>query len=56
MDYELNLFNVYFKDEDTGEIDYMRFRAEDEDAAREKFQVRYPHAEITEIEDCGAAY
>lgn len=54
MDYELNLFNVYYKDEDTGEIDYLRFRAEDEDHAREKFQVRYPFAIVTDIENCGS--
>lgn len=55
---ELMIFDVFYRAEDSNitEVDYSRFRAEDEDHAREQFQVRYPDLEIITVECRGNAF
>lgn len=55
---ELMIFDVFYRSvgSDTAEVDYSRFRAEDEDHARDKFRAYYPDLEILEIECRGSAF
>ena len=58
MDAELMIFDVFYRAEDSDltDVDYSRFRAEDEDHARDLFQARYPDLEILEVECRGSAF
>lgn len=58
MDAELMIFDVFYRavDSDLTEIDYSRFRAEDEDHARDQFRNYYPDLEIIEVECRGSAF
>lgn len=57
MDVELMIFDVFYRAVDADqEIDYSRFRAEDEDHARDQFRNHYPDLEITEVECRGSAF
>ncbi len=55
-DYTIGLYDVFYVDEDTGEQDYTRIRAEDSDHAREIFNRQYPYTQITEVEYRGSAF
>ena len=58
MDAELMIFDVFYRavDSDLTEVDYSRFRAEDEDHARDQFRNCYPDLEITEVECRGFVF
>ena len=50
---DLFIFDVYYETKDG--VDYVRFRAEDEEHARDKFNEAYPFDTIVEIECRGEA-
>jgi hypothetical protein len=57
-DVELMIFDVWYaaEDSDLSTTDYSRFRAEDEDHARDQFRNYYPDLKIIEVECRGSAF